>query len=65
MNATKAEIHEFLLALRDSGQINMFGAGPYLQEAFGLSRSEAKQALLDWVKDMSQPRPAAADQASA
>ena len=44
------EINNFLVALRDSGAINMFGAGPYLEQEFGLSRYEAKDALLAWMK---------------
>ena len=31
------EHDEFLLYLRDSGETNMWGAAPYLQEEFGLS----------------------------
>jgi hypothetical protein len=43
------QINAYLIALRDSGRINMFGATPYLQDRFGLTRSEAKAALLHWM----------------
>ena len=43
-------LFEYLDALRDSGVTNMFGAGPYLQEAFGLSRWEAKDVVLAWMQ---------------
>ena len=44
------EYYGYLNALRDSGVVNMFGAGPYLQEQFGLSRSEARTILIAWMK---------------
>lgn len=50
----KQEIHDYLIALRDSGVTNMFGATPYLMEAFGMTRYEAKDALLDWIKSFSE-----------
>lgn len=53
MKATKQEIHEYLIQLRDSGAINMFGASVYLEEVFDMDRHEARDALLEWMKDMS------------
>lgn len=44
------EYFRFLNRLRDSGQINMFGAVPYLQEAFDLNRNEAKNIMLKWME---------------
>jgi len=41
---------DYLIQLRDSGVTNMFGAAPYLQEAFELSKSDAKQILLEWMQ---------------
>lgn len=41
----------YLEKLRRSGVTNMYGAGPYLQQEFGLSRIEARQILLDWMKN--------------
>jgi hypothetical protein len=46
----------FLDALRASGETNMFGAGPYLREKFGLSRDESHQVLSAWMKiDLTKP----------
>ena len=44
------EYFDYLELLRDSGVTNMFGAGPYLEEAFGLSRSEARKVLISWME---------------
>ena len=46
---TDKEMFDFLDALRESGQTNMFGASPYLQKEFGLSPSLAKKTLLKWM----------------
>lgn len=54
---TKDQIHNFLIDLRNSGVTNMFGASPYLMEEFGMTRFEAKDALLEWMRDMSGGRP--------
>ena len=37
-NDEKENIFNYLEDLRDSGQINMFGASPYIVEAFGLNK---------------------------
>ena len=42
--------YDFLDDLRDSGATNMFGAAPYLMEAFELNKSEAKRILIEWIK---------------
>lgn len=39
---------EYLDDLRDSGKVNMFGAAPYLAEAFNLEKSEARTFLKRW-----------------
>lgn len=44
------EIFDFLEDLKESGQINMFGAASVLQEAFGLNKYEAREILADWMK---------------
>jgi len=46
----KETIYKYLEALRDSGAINMWGAGAYLERDFGMNRREAKAALLDWFE---------------
>jgi hypothetical protein len=45
------ECFEYLNTLRESGVTNMFGAGPYLESAFDLNRREAKDMLMDWMKN--------------
>ena len=42
---------EFLDDLRDSGVTNMFGAGAYIEEEFGVSSKEAKEILVYWMKN--------------
>lgn len=44
------EILEYLDELRESGETNMFGAGPYLVREFGLSRQESHDGLAYWMK---------------
>ena len=44
------EVFEYLDALRESGSTNMFGAGVYLEERFGFSKSEAREFLTSWMK---------------
>jgi len=41
--------YDYLDALRDSGVVNMFGAGAYLEDRFGLSRAEAGDILIAWM----------------
>jgi hypothetical protein len=47
--ATPAQIDAYLRELRDSGEINMWGAAPYLMDEFGMDRMEARDALLAWI----------------
>jgi len=48
---------QFLDALRDSGAVNMFGAAPYLQEAFPeLTRGQARKMLFHWMDTFSERR---------
>lgn len=49
----KQEHHDYLCQLRDSGAVNMWGASPYLEQQFQLSRAEAKDVLLAWIKALS------------
>jgi len=46
----KESMFQYLDDLRESGQVNMFGSGAYLQSAFGLSRYEAKDVVMEWMK---------------
>lgn len=40
----------FLEDLRRSGETNMYGATPYLQEEFAVERKEAGGILLEWMR---------------
>lgn len=44
------EMLDYLDDLRESGDTNMFGAAPYVQSQFGLSKSEAREVVLYWMK---------------
>jgi len=44
----------FLAKLRDSGKTNMWGATPYLQQAFDLSKDEAKKILISWIESFNK-----------
>jgi hypothetical protein len=46
---TKENIFKYLNDLRDSGVTNMWGASAYLERDLGLSKREAKDALLEWI----------------
>ncbi len=41
---------EYLDDLRESGRVNMFGAGEYVEAAFGLEKAEARKALVYWMQ---------------
>jgi hypothetical protein len=41
---------KYLDALRESGVINMLGAGEYVEAEFGLSKKEAKKVLAYWMQ---------------
>jgi hypothetical protein len=45
-----AEYFRYLDTLRDSGVTNMFGAEPYLREAFELDKPTARKFLTAWMK---------------
>ena len=44
------EQEKFLNELRESGETNMFGAGPYLMDEFGLDKREARK-VLKWMRE--------------
>ena len=44
----------FLDELRDTGVVNMYGAAPYLQDAFGLNHKEARQVLREWMESFKE-----------
>ena len=45
------DVHlEYLDGLRESGVTNMFGAGSYVEREFGVTRHEAKEIVLYWMR---------------
>jgi hypothetical protein len=44
------EMFRYLDVLRESGVTNMYGAGPYLVDAFGLSRGDSHKVLAAWMR---------------
>lgn len=44
----------FLDIIRESGQINMFGAAPVLAETYGLDKREARDILFQWMDTFAQ-----------
>ena len=51
------EYFTFLDELRESGITNMFGAGPYLAEAFELALDEAHIILIEWMNTFTERHP--------
>lgn len=49
-----ADAYKFLDGLRESGVTNMFGARPYLQEEYGISKKAAGTILAAWMQDFSK-----------
>ena len=45
---------DYLVELRDSGVTNMWGAGPYLEDKFYLTKQEAKEVLVLWIKSFEE-----------
>ena len=52
----KSAIFQYLADLRDSGRVNMFHAGQYLEHPFNLSPSDAREALFAWMDSLSNTK---------
>ena len=60
---TPSRYHAFLKRLRAGGRSNMYGAIPYLMEAFDLDRESAFRIVCEWLdqqRNEAAPPPAAA-----
>lgn len=44
------EHSNYLIELRDSGETNMWGAAPYIEQQFRVTSEEAKQILVEWIQ---------------
>jgi hypothetical protein len=50
----KDEYLTYLDELRESGETNMFGAVPYLEDEFGFSKQDARIVLSYWMKSFGE-----------
>ena len=58
MIKTNAKYLKYLDALRESGDTNMFGAVPFLEDAYPeLTRKEASEILVYWMETFSERHP--------
>ena len=51
------KVNVFLDKLRDSGAINMFGAAPYVSDAFGVTKYEARDLVKNWMQTFEERHP--------
>ena len=51
------EVFHFLDDLRESGDTNMFGAGPYVETEFNISRQTARDLVTEWMKTFDERHP--------
>ena len=50
LNHYENEVFLYIEELRESGETNMFGVAPYIQERFQMSRKDARDILSLWMK---------------
>jgi hypothetical protein len=50
----EVEVLTFLNELRESGEINMFGASPYIQDLYEVDSREAKRLLVLWMNNFNE-----------
>ncbi len=48
------KVNVFLDKLRESGAINMFGAAPYVSDAFGVTKYEARDLVKNWMQTFAE-----------
>jgi hypothetical protein len=54
MQTAIREEFTYLNRLRESGEVNMFGAAPYVEMEFGVNRREARTIVSDWMSWVSE-----------
>ncbi len=54
MQTAIREEFTYLNRLRESGEVNMFGAAPYLEMEFELTNREARRIVADWMSWVSE-----------
>jgi len=45
---------KYLDSLRNTGKVNMFGAGPYIQEAFDMDAATAATVVVYWMQSFKE-----------
>jgi len=50
---SKTEIFEFLDLVRSSGAVNMYDGAKYLISEYGITRNEAREYLIEWMRTYS------------
>ena len=50
-------VFSYLDRLRESGTVNMFGAGVYVEDVFDLRKFEAKGLLIKWMTTFDERHP--------
>lgn len=50
VEVTQDKVNKFLDDLRETGITNIYGAGPYIQEIFGVSKYDANRFLVKWME---------------
>lgn len=53
----KERIFTFLDGLRKSGETNMFGASPFIQNEFDIDEKEAYKFLVEWMRTFGERHP--------
>ena len=57
MDTLQDQVNEFLDELRESGATNMFGAAPYIAEAFEIDKRQARAMLSEWMRIFEERHP--------
>lgn len=52
----KKEIFQYLNSTRAAGSINMFEGAHLLQEQFGVDRLQAREILIEWMKNFTNKK---------
>ena len=50
------DVNVFLDVLRSTGITNMFGAGSYIEDQFGVTERQARNFLFTWMNTFSERR---------
>jgi|TARA_R110002124_G_scaffold250385_1_gene415425 hypothetical protein len=59
---TQDQVNSFLDWLRMTGKTNMFGAVPYIQENFGITKYDANRFLVKWMESFNTQEKSENDQ---